>query len=217
MNTQEIDRRIGMPDIDAEWAKFEQEVINLENPVGKHTFFKSWMTKAAIITGIIFLLGGAGIATAVITSKSNLKFASIFEPDEPVYDIVENNPDYPGGIENFWQFLANNLHYPQIAQDCGIQGRVIVQFVVEIDGRCTQFKVLKEITDHQKLIKRETPAIGTPKDRDFITQAEFEKAQKACTEEALRVLKRMDKWTPGKIKGEAVRTHFTVPITFRLK
>ncbi|MDE5999250.1 MAG: hypothetical protein K2H04_04145, partial [Bacteroidaceae bacterium] len=55
-------------------------------------------------------------------------------------------------------------------------------------------------------------------DRDFITMEEFEQAQKACNDEALRVCRLTNgNWTPGKIKGEAVRTRFTTPITFRLK
>ena len=42
MKTEEIDKRIGMPDIDAEWAKFEKEVMGAAKPTPKHNFFKSF-------------------------------------------------------------------------------------------------------------------------------------------------------------------------------
>lgn len=71
MKTEEIDKRIGMPDINAEWAKFEKEVIGAAKPTPKHTFFKSFTTKAAAIAGIVFLLSCAAIASAVIAIKNN--------------------------------------------------------------------------------------------------------------------------------------------------
>ena len=59
-----------MPDIDKEWAKFEKEVMGAAKPSPKHTFLKSFTTKAAAIASIIFLLGGA-IASAVIVLQNN--------------------------------------------------------------------------------------------------------------------------------------------------
>ena len=60
-----------MPDINAEWAKFEKEVMGAAKPTPKHTFFKSFTTKAAAIAGIVFLLSCAAIASAVIAIKNN--------------------------------------------------------------------------------------------------------------------------------------------------
>lgn len=206
-----------MPDIDKEWAKFEKEVMGRKITAKKEPFFRSWTAKAAAIAGIIFLLGGAGIATAVITSNPDSKFAALFTPDDdPIYDVVEEMPSYASGTDAFWQYLIQNLHYPQVAQDCTVEGRVMVQFVVEKDGRCTQFKVLKEVNTHRKLIKRNVQATGNPQDRDYITMEEWETSKKACSDEALRVLKGMGKWNPGKIKGKAVRSRFTIPVTFKL-
>lgn len=70
MKTEELDKKIGMPDIDTEWAKFEKEVMGAAKPSPKHTFLKSFTTKAAAIASIIFLLGGA-IASAVIVLQNN--------------------------------------------------------------------------------------------------------------------------------------------------
>lgn len=215
MTTEELDKKIGMPDIDAEWAKFERETLSPTLPKKK---IGSWTAKAAAIAGIIFLLGGAVIASAVITSNSS-KFNALFShADDPIYDKVEVCPVYANGLDELMTLFVKELHYPQMAQDCGVYGRVIVQFVVEKDGKCTQFKVVKPALSHQKHVKRNVPATGSPKDRDFITMEEFEAAQKACNDEALRVCRLTSgKWTPGKNKGEAVRTRFTMPVTFRLK
>ena len=71
MKTEELDKRIGMPDIDTEWAKFETEVMGTTKPATKHRFMKSWMAKAAAIAGIVFLLSCAAIASAVIAIKHN--------------------------------------------------------------------------------------------------------------------------------------------------
>lgn len=71
MKTEEIDKRIGMPNINAEWAKFEKEVMGAAKPTPKHTFFKSFTTRAAAIAGIVFLLSCAAIASAVIAIKNN--------------------------------------------------------------------------------------------------------------------------------------------------
>lgn len=216
MTQQELDRRIGMPNIDQEWAQFEKEVIGTEKRK-QVPFWRIGTRKAAAIAGIIFLLGGTGIATAVIASYPDSKMAALFAPDDdPIYDVVDEMPSYATGLDAMWQHLIQGLHYPQIVEDCTVYGRVVVQFVVEKDGRCTQFKVLKEATTHRKPIKRNVQATGTPKDRDYITMEEYEAAQKACHDEALRVLKSMGKWNPGKIKGEAVRSHFIIPVTFRL-
>ena len=221
MKTEEIDQRIGMPNIDQEWAKFEKEVVapsQKEKASRWHLIPQSWMGKAAAVACLIFLLGGVTIASAVIVSNRTDKFAALFSSDDdPIYDKVDENPDYAEGTDALLAFFIQNLRYPQVAQDYGVDGRVVVQFVVEKDGRCTQYKVLKEATNHQKLIKRNAPAEGNAKDRDYLTMEEFAEAQKACTDEALRICRLTSgKWKPGKIKGKAVRTRFTIPVSFRL-
>ena len=59
--------------------------------------------------------------------------------------VVETPPEFPGGEDALYEFLAKNIKYPQYAKDNKIQGRVFVQFVVEKDGTITNPKVIRDI------------------------------------------------------------------------
>lgn len=67
------------------------------------------------------------------------------DPEEIIYDIVDNMPDFPGGQAALMKFLAKNIKYPVIAQENDIQGRVIVQFVVNKNGRIAGAKVVRGV------------------------------------------------------------------------
>ena len=54
--------------------------------------------------------------------------------EQQIFQVVEENPEFPGGMKECMKFLSNNIKYPQISQENGVQGRVIVQFVVKADG-----------------------------------------------------------------------------------
>lgn len=106
-----------------------------------------------------------------------------------VFDVVEQMPRFPGdngdgAVLNGW--LGKNLRYPPIAEENGIKGRVVCQFVVERDGSITDIKVVKSVD----------PSLD---------------------KEAVRVIKAMPKWIPGKQNGSSVRVKFTLPVTFTLQ
>ncbi len=103
-----------------------------------------------------------------------------------VFDVVEEMPSFPGGTGALMSYLSSNIKYPVVAQENGVQGRVIVSFVVERDGSISDAKVARSVD----------PSL----DR-----------------EALRVVKSMPKWKPGKQNGQAVRVKYTVPVVFRLQ
>ena len=109
------------------------------------------------------------------------------EAEDPnkIYDNVEVLPEYPGGSAAMMRYLAQNVKYPQAAQENGRQGKVVVQFVVDTDGSIINAHVLTNV------------------DPDL-------------DKEALRVIKSMPRWTPGKQKGKPVRVKYTVPVNFRL-
>ena len=65
--------------------------------------------------------------------------------DQTVFEIVEENPEFPGGDKGFTEFLRKNIVYPESAIDNGIQGRVMVIFVVERDGSVTGVDILKGV------------------------------------------------------------------------
>lgn len=102
------------------------------------------------------------------------------------YDVVEEMPSFPGGQAALMSYLNRHIEYPVVAQENGVQGRVIISFVVEADGRIDEAEVARSVD----------PSL----DR-----------------EALRVVKSMPKWIPGKQNGECVRVRYSVPVVFRLE
>ncbi|WP_316737769.1 TonB family protein [Pedobacter aquatilis] len=88
------------------------------------------------------------IAPLQITGYVNEKTLSI-EKKEKIYDFVsiEKQPEYPGGMKNFYDYLSKNLKYPEEAQERNIQGKVHISFTVEKNGKLTDLKVLKGLDE----------------------------------------------------------------------
>lgn len=109
------------------------------------------------------------------------------EGDEgEVFQVVEQMPEFPGGMDKLMEYLSKNIKYPSIAQENNIQGRVIMEFVVNKDGSIVEPKVMRSVDT-------------------------------SLDNEAMRVIKSMPKWNPGKQRGKAVRVRYTVPVLFRLQ
>jgi protein TonB len=109
------------------------------------------------------------------------------DPDEKkVYDFVAQKPEFPDGDKALFKYLGENIKYPAIARENGIEGRVIVKFVVSRDGSISNAQVVRGIGG-------------------------------GCDEEALRVVKGMPKWKPGKNNGKPVNVTYTLPVAFKLE
>ena len=65
--------------------------------------------------------------------------------ESKVFDVVEEMPQFPGGPSALFEYLSKNIKYPVVAEENGVQGRVIVTFVVERDGSITDVKVVKSV------------------------------------------------------------------------
>jgi TonB family protein len=94
--------------------------------------------------------------------------------------FVEIAPNFPGGIQKWYEFLKENVQYPSNAE-----GTVVVCFVVEKDGSLTDFTILRS------------------------------SGNSILDEEALRVVKLMPNWIPGKIREKPVSSYFQIPINFQ--
>ena len=105
---------------------------------------------------------------------------------DAIHEVVDEPPSFPGGDAAQIAFLSNNLRYPAVAMEQGIQGRVVTQFVVDKDGSITDVKVVRSLD----------PMLD---------------------KEAVRLVKSMPKWTPGKLNGSPVRVKCILPISFRLQ
>ena len=138
------------------------------------------------------------------------------DDDDPVFEVTEEPAQYPGGQAALMQFLAQNIRYPKISAENGVQGRVIVQFVVEKDGSLSNFAVVKKSGD--TITKNAQSgitvnALGSATEESKVPQEAFD----ALNAEAVRVLREMPKWIPAKQRGQEVRMRYTLPITFRLQ
>ena len=63
--------------------------------------------------------------------------------DDAIYSVVDQDPEFPGGMEGLYQWLATNIKYPEKARQEGIQGRVFVTFVIEKDGTVNNVRVIR--------------------------------------------------------------------------
>ena len=82
----------------------------------------------------------------LITTKKGVEVFTPVEQNPEYFDVVEQMPEFPGGAQALFGFVAKNIHYPKVAEDAGIQGRVIVTFVVMKDGSIGEVKVAKGVS-----------------------------------------------------------------------
>lgn len=106
--------------------------------------------------------------------------------DTKVYETVEQLPEFPGGMEAMIKFLSENVKYPAQAVKDKIEGRVLVQFIVEKTGQIGEVKVARSVSEE-------------------------------LDAEAVRVVKSMPNFTPGRQDGKAVAVWYTLPIMFKLQ
>lgn len=113
-------------------------------------------------------------------------------PEEPLEEdwvtFAEPMPQYPGGEEAFKAYLTTNLRYPELEREESIEGTVYLSIIVEPNGAVTNVTVLRGVN-------------GGP----------------GLKQEAIRLLKAMPPWTPGRQNGRPVRVKLNVPVKFRLE
>jgi protein TonB len=129
-------------------VKFVPPVIKKDDEVKPEDELKSQeelnQTNTAI--GAFDVKGNDEAAGEVLKAKE-----VIAQPEPPkeeetkVFDVVEQMPSFPGGQSALLQYLSSNIKYPVVAEENGVQGRVIVTFVVEKDGSITDVKVVKSV------------------------------------------------------------------------
>ena len=115
--------------------------------------------------------------------------AEVYEEieEEAIVERVEEQPEFPGGIQALMKFLSHNIQYPQVSRDNGSQGKALVTFIVNTDGTIQDIELFKSTGDMY------------------------------LDKEAIRLVGIMPKWKPGRIAGKPVRVKFTLPVNFRLQ
>ena len=131
----------------------------------------------------------SNMANAVSTTANTLSTTNMQtkQSDKKIFRVVEEMPKFKGGDAKLMEFLMMNMKYPESAIKAKQQGRAIVGFVVRKDGTVSDVYIEKS-TGYDVL-----------------------------DNEAMRVVKSMPAWEPGKQKGKPVDVKYNVPITFRLK
>jgi protein TonB len=137
--------------------------------------------------------GDISIATIVGDEEGiDIAFVKNYAPEiveetsEPqVLIFAEEMPSFPGGEAELRKWLQDNIVYPTIALERGIQGRVSLRFVVTSDGTIDEVTVLKGLDP-------------------------------SCDKEAIRVVKKMPKWIPGKQNGNPAYVYFSLPVVFKI-
>lgn len=111
--------------------------------------------------------------------------------EDEIFITVEDMPTFRGGgLPEFRNWVQQNVKYPQIALENGIQGNVVIQFVVGPDGKMTNFKVLQ-----------------SP-----------DKTLSDATIDVLKKANEMKNgWKPGKQRGKPVKVSFTLPVAFKIQ
>ncbi len=107
--------------------------------------------------------------------------------NSPVFTFVEAMPEYPGGEGEIMKFISANVHYPQWEMENGIQGKVLVRFVVMKDGSIDSVTVVRSVS----------PGIDSEAVRVISILPKFSK--------------------PGYQQGKPVMVYYTIPLTLRLQ
>ncbi len=171
-------------------VKFTAPIIKKDSEVKEEDEIKlDEVQKSDKAVGAFTVEGNDEVGGAVLKAKEE-----IAAPEPPkhvveetkIFTVVEQMPMYPGGDAALMGYLRDNIKYPTVAAENGVQGRVVVGFVVERDGSITDVNILRGVD----------PSL----DR-----------------EAMRVVKSMPRWNPGKQNGSAVRVKYQVPVSFRLQ
>lgn len=142
-------------------------------------------------------------------------------PDDNIYDNVEVMPEFPGGQEALYTEMYTRVKYPAAAQENGVQGRVMVSFVVEKDGTLSDVRAT-EVCDSagHKLSEMVVTAYKpemTPEEAEQAKQQEqLINGMKALGKESERVVKLLPRWKPGQQKGQPVRVSYVMPVVFKL-
>lgn len=117
---------------------------------------------------------------------ADIKEAVTQEAEEKPYTVVEQMPQFPGGESALLGNISQHLTYPKIAQENGIEGIVIVRFMINKDGSISNIQIIRSLDP-------------------------------SCDKEAIRIIKSLPKFIPGKQNGVTVAVWYTLPISFKLK
>ena len=194
-----IDQRIATPE--------EAAKLNLEKNIESITVLKG---EAA--TSLWGSRGANGVIN-IITKNAEKDNAD----SRVIYDKVDEMPEFPEGEEALYRFLIEHVKYPAIAQERGVQGQVLVQFVVQADGQIADVETDKLLSANSLTEMVKTTRKKDMTDEEIKSVDAQNNALESLKTEAVKVIKAMPRWKPGKKDGKPVNVRFSLPISFRLR
>ena len=245
MKQEDIDKKIGMPDVDKEWAQFEREVIGKAKASRKPLYWGLGIAASIALVAGIFIFGhdamkpqqaivqqkmpssveekaaAAPDATKAVVEKgvpaigeakqrsSSELLARATPPskEDNALNCGEVMPYFPGGDRALQEFIKNNLHFPDLALEYGVKGRVIMTGKIDTIGQASDFKPFKYLLSYDTLYMNRVPA-----ERRLALKQQIDSL---LGEECIRVLSLMPRWTPGSSFGKTMSVKYTIPITFK--
>ncbi|MCL1938852.1 MAG: TonB family protein [Candidatus Azobacteroides sp.] len=177
--------KVPPPPLLKETVQFTPPVIKKDEDVKNEVTSQEKLTdtKAAISVATVEGVKEGGVDIADLQEH---KVVVQEEKKPEIFSHVEVPPSFPGGDRELMKWLQENISYPVPAAEQGIQGRVILRFVVGPDGSVGNVEVQRSLDP-------------------------------TCDKEAVRVVKKMPKWIPGKQNGNAVYVYYTLPVLFKLQ
>ena len=174
--------------------KCESELRYIENQLSLRRAAGKAVSLVGLSLGISSAFAAQGVNNDTIAIHTDTVYLNSIPEDaiegsivaDPCYTIVDQMPEFPGGETALMDYIKQNLRYPAMAGEIGLQGRVTLTFVIETDGTISYIDILR------------SPA-------------------EELSQEAIRLVKAMPKWTPGKIKDTPVRVKYVLPITFKIE
>ena len=129
---------------------------------------------------------------------------SLVKDDMEVFKIVEQQPEFEGGLTAFFKYLNDNVQIPPEALKARVDGRASVSFVVNVDGSISDVTV-RRTAYIKRLSDDKTVAVDAKNDAAVI---------ESLNKEAIRVMGAMPKWKPAKNGGQVVKSTFSMPVNF---
>ena len=142
------------------------------------------MKKKLLISALLLV---SGVAFSQEPEPVSVPKKTVEAPEPVIYDVVDEPASFPGGPAALKKYIEDNLNYPQVAKDAGLQGKCYLQFIVSMNGNVSNVKIKRGVTDCPE-----------------------------CDAEAIRLVKGMPKWIPAKLNGRNVNSTFSLPIFFKL-
>lgn len=153
-------------------------------------------------------VNGKSVAKIMLNDKD------VFNNNDTIYNVPSVKAQYPGGDSEIFKFLSENVRYPKLCHELGVQGRLIINFVVEKDGSISNVKNIRgygmELPEATVIAYKKEHPDSKPVNAKVVEELFYGEVQ--------RVMKLMPKWEPAKDKdGNAVRSFYSLPFTFRLQ